>query len=62
MKITFYRASVNADGVPYNAHLLSVEFPASLPKEEAMRRAKEQFQTQMGIARWQDIAHTCEAS
>ena len=62
MKITFYRTALNSTGDFYKASLQSFEFPDSLSQEEATRRAIADFQTNMNVPHWQEIAHTCEVS
>ena len=57
MKIIFYRNATATKGEFYESPLLTVETPINMPEIQAVIFAIEQFQKEMDVQHWQDLAH-----
>ena len=60
MEITFYHTATNLTGQPYRAKLMSFQFPAGTSEEVGVAMAAKQFQKEMKIVHWQDVAQSYE--
>jgi hypothetical protein len=58
MKITFYHTALNSKGEPYQAVLMTISLPPGLSKEQALATATAQFQREMQVKHWQDLAES----
>lgn len=60
MKITFFRTVINPKGESYKSPLMTITIPNSIPEHDALDEAIKQFQTQMKVSHWQEIAEFYE--
>ena len=62
MKITFYKSAVNSYGEIYQASLMTITFPPGTSEQQAVVAATKQFEEEMKLKHWQELAHTYEVS
>lgn len=62
MKITFSRSALNSKGEAYKSPLMSVTVPDSIPEDQAVAGAIKQFQEQMKVSHWQELAEFYEVT
>ena len=56
MKITFQKSASGTNGEPYEAAMMSIAFPDSVPESLAIARAVKEFEEHAGVSHWQQAA------